>query len=119
MSKLSADKKFYINLSVIIFFGLSGLGLAGWYIWGHRVQTGPSLDTKTSTTTDVSEQNEVLKQADKKLYQQCINTANKLYEEYMAKAPTGLSSDQYAVYRHSFADTRDNQKADCDRQYKD
>ncbi len=118
MLKLNSNKKFYLILGTVIFFGVCLLGL------GIVAVQSNQANQNTSTTPDTSMQDQYqtrmeqsTQEANQKAYQQCIDTANKLFNDYVAKIPKNLTIEEYGVARQSFEDLRENHKEDCDREY--
>lgn len=118
MPKQSSDKKFYIVIATVVFFGLCSLALAGSVLWSQRTTDKSSIPENTQQTEDQpSTQENNQAQTQKDLLDKCLANADRLYGEYLAKVPSDLSVEEHLMFTQQLAQTRDSQKADCDRRH--
>ena len=100
------------------FSGVAARRLAATVLWVQDRSDKPETqNTKPVVNQRSQSDNAAQVQSNKDLYDQCINNANRLYDEYVAKAPADLSVQEHLMYTQSMAQTRDSQKSDCDRRF--
>lgn len=118
MAKPGSNKKFYIILGTIIFFGVSLLAL-GFVAVQNQASQNSSVEPDTSIRDRYLEQMEQSAQeVNQEAYEECIEDANKKFNDYVAKIPENLTIEEKGVARESFADLRDSNKDDCKSHYK-
>lgn len=115
MLKLNSNKKFYIMLGTIIFFGISLLAL-GFAAVQNQTNLNSYVEPDTSIRDRyVEEMEQGAREASQKAYDKCIDDANQKFNDYVAKIPENLTIEEKGVARESFADLRDSYKEDCKR----
>ncbi len=124
MNKQNLNKKLIWLIAALVLVTLSCLALTGYIVLDSRNER-QALETREKATStkqadqlegESTQRQEVTNQD---LYNKCIGNANALYDEYVAKAPRDMSVEEHLMYTQVMAQTRDSQKADCDRLYKD
>lgn len=123
MSKQGPSKKFAWLIASLVLVSLTCLALTGYVVLDSRnekqaLEAREKAATAKQAAQVEAESNQQQEAAKQDLYDKCISNANALYDEYVAKAPQGLSVEEHLTYTQSMAQTRDSQKADCDRMYK-